>query len=78
MSFNTKPYDPSSKSFNILDPIYIDGANDIPISGTTWYPGIFGNVMCSFCVDAGVTILGGNVIVTGDISGCSNVVIKNF
>ena len=67
MGFNTKIYDPSSKSFNILDPIYIDGSNDIPISGTTWYPGIFGNVMASFIVDASDTILDGNVIVTGDI-----------
>ena len=76
-SFNTRIYDASSVAYNILDQTYIDGSNCIPINGTTWYPNKFGNVMCSFCVDGGDSILGGNVIITGDISACSNVLVNN-
>ena len=75
-SFNTTIYDGSAVSYNIFDPQYIYGNNCIPVSGTKWYPGLFGNVMCSFVVDGGDSILGGNTIITGDISACSNIFIK--
>ena len=75
-SFNTRIYDPSSVVYNILDQTYIDGSNCIPINGTTYYPNLFGNVICSFVVDNGDSILGGNAIITGDVSCCSNMLIK--
>ena len=67
-SFNTQTYDSTSVVYNILDQTYIDGSNCIPINGTTYYPNLFGNVMCSFFVDGGDSILGGNTIITRVVS----------
>ena len=70
-SFNTISYDKSSVAYNMMSPIFIDGSNSIPMSGSQCYNGVFGNVMAGFCVDGLDSILGGNVIITGDVSCCS-------
>ena len=85
-SFNTTTYDVSDQSFNLLNPIYINAApettsakyprNPISISGKNYYNGAFGNVMCSFAVDGGDSVLGGNVIIAGDLSCCARVAIN--
>ena len=85
-SFNTTTYDVSDQSFNLLNPIYINAApettsakyprNPISISGINYYNGLFGNVMCSLAVDGGDSVLGGNVIIAGDLSCCARVAIN--
>jgi len=85
-SFNTTTYDTTDQSFNLLNPIYINAApettstkyprNPISISGKNYYNGVFGNVMCSFAVDGGDSVLGGNVIIAGDLSCCARVAIN--
>ena len=66
--FNTLTYDPSNVAYNTELPIYLDGTtSSIPVNGTKYYGNVFGNVMCSFIVDGGDTILGGNVLVSQNI-----------
>ena len=66
--FNTIIYDASNVSYNTELPISLDGTtSSIPVNGTKYYGNVFGNVMCSFIVDGGVTILGGNVLVSQNI-----------
>ena len=75
-SFNTTSYDKTSVAYNMMSPIFIDGSNSIPMSGSQYYNGVFGNVMAGFCVDGIDSILGGNVIITGDVSCCSRLLVK--
>ena len=75
-SFNTTVYDTTTSNYNMSLATYIDGSNCIPMSGTKWYNGVYGNVMCSFAVDGGDSILGGNVIMTGDVSCCSRLLVN--
>ena len=66
--FNAITYDPSNVSYNTELPIYLDGTtSSIPVNGAKYYGNVFGNVMCSFIVDGGDTILGGNVLVSQNI-----------
>ena len=73
--FNTRTYNSTAISYNTVDPIYIDGSNCIPIKGSIYYSNLFPDVMCSFCVDGGDSISGGNTIITGDVSCCSNMLM---
>ena len=74
--FNTKTYKNdiidgvfNDSSYNDLDCVYIDGsALTIPLSGKKYYNNIFGNVMASFVVDKGESILGGNVIISQNLN----------
>ena len=75
-SFNTTSYDKISGAYNMMSPIFIDGSNSIPMSGSQYYNGVFGNVMAGFCVDGLDSILGGNVIITGDVSCCSRLLVN--
>ena len=75
-SFNDVSYNPANVDYNMITPLFIDGSNCIPMSGNLYYNGLFGNVMCSFAVDNGDTVLGGNVIMYGDVSCCSRVCIR--
>ena len=66
--FNTITYDASNVAYNTELPIYLDGTtSSIPVNGTKYYGNVFGNVMCSFIVDGGDSILGGNVLVSQNI-----------
>ena len=76
VSFNTTSYDKSSTTYNLMSPIFIDGSNSIPMSGTQYYNGVFGNVMAGFCVDGLDSVLGGNVIITGDLSCCTGLAVN--
>lgn len=75
-SFNTAVYDITPETYNMSLPTYIDGSNCIAMSGTKWYDGAFGELMCSFAVDGGDSILGGNVIISGDVTCCSKLLVK--
>ncbi len=75
-SFNNTTYDTTQTNYNMSLATYIDGSNCIAMSGTKWYNGVYGNVMCSFAVDGGDSILGGNVIMTGDVSCCSRLLVN--
>ena len=75
-SFNTTSYDRTSVAYNMMSPIFIDGSNSIPMSGSQYYNGVFGNIMAGFCVDGLDSILGGNVIITGDVSCCSRLLVN--
>ena len=75
-SFNATTYDKTSTAYNMMSPIFIDGSNSIPMSGPQYYNGMFGNVMAGFCVDGLDSILGGNVIMTGDVSCCSRLSVN--
>ena len=58
--FNTLTYDPSNVSYNTELPIYLDGTtSSIPVNGTKYYGNVFGNVMCSFIVEAVILSLEG-------------------
>ena len=50
------------------------GNNNVPVDGIKYYGNKFGQVMTSFIVDPGDSILGGNLIVTESttIQGKSN------
>ena len=74
--FNTTSYNKTSTAYNLMSPIFIDGSNSIPMSGTQYYNGLFGNVMAGFCVDGLDSVLGGNVIVTGDLSCCTGLAVN--
>jgi hypothetical protein len=76
VSFNTKPYDKTSTAYNMMSPVLIDGSNSVPMSGTQYYNGLFGNVMAGFCVDGLDSVLGGNVIITGDVSCCAGLAVN--
>ena len=76
VSFNTTSYNKTSTAYNLMSPIFIDGSNSIPMSGTQYYNGLFGNVMAGFCVDGLDSVLGGNVIVTGDLSCCTGLAVN--
>ena len=75
-SFNTAVYDITPETYNMSLATYIDGSNCIAMSGTKWYNGAFGELMCSFAVDGGDSILGGNVIISGDATCCSKLLVK--
>ena len=67
--FNSKAYDPLDISYNVSFCTYIEGTtNHVPISGTTYYNGKFPDVMCAFAVDGGDTVLGGNVLISNQLS----------
>ena len=74
--FNSTTYNKTSTAYNLMSPIFIDGSNSIPMSGTQYYNGVFGNVMAGFCVDGLDSILGGNVIMTGDVSCCAGLAVN--
>ena len=76
VSFNTTTYNKTSTAYNLMSPIFIDGSNSIPMSGTQYYNGVFGNVMAGFCVDGLDSVLGGNVIITGDLSCCTGLAVN--
>jgi hypothetical protein len=63
--FNSTTYNASSTAYNSEFPVYVDGTTaTIPVNGSKYYGNVFGNVMCSFIVDGGDTILGGNLLLT--------------
>ena len=62
--FNTKTYDSTNNNYNTNFDTYIIGNNNIPVDGVKYYNNKFSQVMSSFIVDGGDTILGGNLIVT--------------
>ena len=66
MSFNTKTYDSTNNNYNANFDTYIIGSNNVPVDGVKYYNNKFGQVMTSFIVDNGDSILGGNLIVTND------------
>ena len=72
--FNTKTYDMTNNNYNANFDTYIIGNNNVPVDGIKYYSNKFGQVMTSFIVDSGDTILGGNLIVTESttIHGKSN------
>ena len=74
-NFNNQPYDDQNNEYNQFGSIYIDGSNNISLSGTKYYNSLFPDLMASFVVDKGDSILGGNVIIAGDtkITGNLNV-----
>lgn len=76
VAFNTTSYNKTSTAYNLMSPIFIDGSNSIPMSGTQYYNGLFGNVMAGFCVDGLDSVLGGNVIITGDVSCCAGLAVN--
>ena len=66
--FNTIPCDLSNVAYNTELPIYLDGiSSSIPVNGAKYYGNVLRNEMCSFIVDGGDSILGGNVLVTQNI-----------
>ena len=66
MSFNTKTYDSTNNNYNANFDTYIIGNNNVPVDGVKYYGNKFGQVMTSFIVDSGDSILGGNLIVSND------------
>ena len=62
--FNTKTYDSANNNYNANFDTYIIGNNNVPVDGVKYYSNKFGQVMTSFIVDSGDSILGGNLIVT--------------
>ena len=72
--FNTKTYDSTNNNYNANFDTYIIGNNNVPVDGIKYYSNKFGQVMTSFIVDSGDSILGGNLIVTESttIHGKSN------
>ena len=72
--FNTKTYDSTNNNYNANFDTYIIGNNNVPVDGVKYYSNKFGQVMTSFIVDSGDSILGGNLIVTEStiIHGKSN------
>ena len=68
--FNTKTYDSTNNNYNANFDTNIIGNNNVPVDGIKY----FGQVMTSFIVDSGDTILGGNQIVkeSRTIHGKSN------
>ena len=62
--FNTKTYDSTNNNYNANFDMYIIGNNNVPVDGVIYYSNKFGQVMTSFIVDSGDSILGGNLIVT--------------
>ena len=72
--FNTKTYDSTNNNYNANFDTYVIGNNNVPVDGIKYYSNKFGQVMTSFIVDSGDSILGGNLIVTESttIHGKSN------
>ena len=72
--FNTKTYDSTNNNYNANFDTYVIGNNNVPVDGVKYYSNKFGQVMTSFIVDSGDSILGGNLIVTEStiIHGKSN------
>jgi hypothetical protein len=67
--FNTTTYDASNSSYNSEFPIYIDGTtSSIPINGAKYCGNVCGNVMASFVVDNGDSILNGNLLLTQNLN----------
>jgi hypothetical protein len=67
--FNSTTYNASSTAYNSEFPVYVDGTTaTIPVNGSKYYGNVFGNVMCSFIVDGGDTILGGNLLLTQNLN----------
>ena len=66
--FNTKPYNSTNNNYNTNFDTYIIGNNNIPVDGIKYFNGKFGQVMTSFIVDSGDTILGGNVIISENVT----------
>ena len=66
MSFNTKTYDSTNNNYNANFDTYIIGNNNVPVDGVKYYGNKFGQVMTSFIVNNGDSILGGNLIVSND------------
>ena len=62
--FNTKTYDSTNNNYNANFDTYVIGNNNVPVDGIKYYSDKFGQVMTSFIVDSGDTILDGNLIVT--------------
>ena len=62
MSFNTKTYDSTNNNYNANFDTYIIGNNNVPVDGIKYYGNKFGQVMTSFIVDNGDSILGGDLI----------------
>ena len=60
--FNTKTYDSTNNNYNTNFDTYIIGNNNIPADGVKYYSNKFGQVMTSFMVDNGDSVLGGNLI----------------
>ena len=72
--FNTKTFDSTNNNYNTNFDTYVIGNNNVPVDGIKYYSNKFGQVMTSFIVDSGDSILGGNLIVTESttIHGKSN------
>ena len=68
-SFNTVVYENNDSSYNVSYPMYIDGsgAQNIPLDGND-YLNKFGQIMAAFVVDKGDCILGGNVLISEQLS----------
>ena len=72
--FNTKTFDSTNNNYNANFDTYVIGNNNVPVDGIKYYSNKFCQVMTSFIVDPGDSILGGNLIVTESttIQGKSN------
>ena len=68
MSYNTKIYDSTNNNYNANFDTYIMGNNNIPVDGNLYYNNKFAKVMTSFIVDSGDSILGGNVLVSENLT----------
>ena len=77
MSYNTKIYDSTNNNYNANFDTYIMGNNNIPVDGNLYYNNKFGKVMTSFIVDSGDSILGGNVLVSENVTILGKCDFKN-
>ena len=68
MSYNTKTYDSTNNNYNANFDTYIMGNNNIPVDGSLYYNNKFGKIMTSFIVDSGDSVLGGNVLVSENLT----------
>ena len=68
MSYNTKIYDSTNNNYNANFDTYIMGNNNIPVDGNLYYNNKFGKIMTSFIVDSGDSVLGGNVLVSENLT----------
>jgi hypothetical protein len=77
-NFNTSTYDTSNNNYNVSFPTYIEAENNIPVDGLKYYDSKFGQVMCSFAIDEGDSVLGGNVIISNDLSIYGNILTNSI
>ena len=75
--FNTRTYDSTNNNYNTNFDTYIIRNNNLLVDGVKYYGNKFGQVMRSFMVDNGDSILGGNLIVTDSTTIHGNCNLKN-